>query len=84
MMDAQHMGVMHQVVTAQLAARRAGTHSTKGRAPRWPVAGRKPWRQKGTGQGPSRLNQVSPQWRGGGAAHGPKPRELPPSAPPRR
>ncbi len=64
--------VMHQVVTAQLAARRAGTQSTLTRAE---VAGggAKPWRQKGTGrarQGSSR----SPQWRGGGVALGPKPR----------
>jgi large subunit ribosomal protein L4 len=64
--------VMHQVVTAQLAAARSGTHSTKGRAD---VAGggAKPWRQKGTGrarQGSSR----APHWRGGGVAHGPHPR----------
>ena len=68
-----HIGVMHQVVTAQLAARRAGTHSTKGRAE---VAGggAKPWRQKGTGR--ARHGSIrSPQWRGGGAAHGPKPRD---------
>ncbi|MXW99494.1 MAG: 50S ribosomal protein L4 [Acidimicrobiaceae bacterium] len=68
-----NIGVMHQVVTAQLAARRAGTHSTKGRAE---VAGggSKPWRQKGTGR--ARHGSIrSPQWRGGGAAHGPKPRD---------
>ncbi len=68
-----NIGVMHQVVTAQLAARRAGTHSTKGRAE---VAGggAKPWRQKGTGR--ARHGSIrSPQWRGGGAAHGPKPRD---------
>jgi len=67
-----NIGVMHQVVTAQLAARRAGTHSTKSRAE---VAGggSKPWRQKGTGR--ARHGSIrSPQWRGGGAAHGPKPR----------
>lgn len=65
--------VMHQVVTAQLAARRAGTHSTKTRAE---VAGggSKPWRQKGTGR--ARHGSIrSPQWRGGGVAHGPKPRD---------
>jgi large subunit ribosomal protein L4 len=64
--------VMHQVVTAQLAARRAGTQSTKTRAE---VAGggAKPWRQKGTGR--SRQGSIrSPQWRGGGVALGPKPR----------
>jgi large subunit ribosomal protein L4 len=67
-----NMAVMHQVVTAQLAARRAGTQSTKTRAE---VAGggAKPWRQKGTGR--SRQGSIrSPQWRGGGVALGPKPR----------
>ena len=64
--------VMHQVVTAQLAAARAGTHCTKTRS-EVSGGGAKPWRQKGTGrarQGSSR----SPQWRGGGVAHGPQPR----------
>ena len=64
---------MHQVVTAQLAHRRAGTHSTKTRAE---VAGggAKPWRQKGTGR--ARQGSIrAPQWRGGGIAHGPKPRD---------
>jgi large subunit ribosomal protein L4 len=64
--------VMHQVVTAQLAAARAGTHATKGRAD-VSGGGSKPWRQKGTGrarQGSSR----APHWRGGGVAHGPQPR----------
>jgi large subunit ribosomal protein L4 len=65
--------VMHQVVNAQLAHKRAGTHATKTRAE---VAGggAKPWRQKGTGRarhGSSR----SPIWVGGGIAHGPKPRD---------
>lgn len=68
-----NLAVLHQVVTAQLAAARAGTHSTKTRAE---VAGggAKPWRQKGTGrarQGSTR----APHWRGGGVAHGPKPRD---------
>ena len=68
-----HIGVMHQVVTAQLAARRAGTHSTKGRA-EVSGGGAKPWRQKGTGR--ARHGSIrSPQWRGGGVAHGPKPRD---------
>jgi large subunit ribosomal protein L4 len=65
--------VLHQVVTAQLAHRRAGTHATKTRAE---VAGggAKPWRQKGTGR--ARQGSIrSPQWRGGGIAHGPKPRD---------
>jgi large subunit ribosomal protein L4 len=64
--------LMHQVVVAGLAAARAGTHSTKTRGE---VAGggRKPWRQKGTGR--SRQGSIrSPQWVGGGVAHGPKPR----------
>jgi large subunit ribosomal protein L4 len=64
--------VMHQVVTAQLAARRAGTQSTKTRAEAR-GGGAKPWRQKGTGR--SRQGSIrSPQWRGGGVALGPKPR----------
>jgi large subunit ribosomal protein L4 len=64
--------VMHQVVTAQLAAARSGTHSTKTRAD-VSGGGAKPWKQKGTGrarQGSSR----APHWRGGGVAHGPHPR----------
>jgi large subunit ribosomal protein L4 len=65
--------VMHQVVTAQLAAARSGTHSTKTRA-EVRGGGAKPWRQKGTGrarQGSTR----SPQFAGGGVSHGPKPRD---------
>ena len=65
--------VMHQVVTAQLAHARAGTHKTKTRAE---VAGggAKPWRQKGTGR--ARQGSIrAPHWRGGGVAHGPKPRD---------
>ena len=64
--------VLHQVVTAQLAARRSGTQSTRTRA-EVRGGGAKPWRQKGTGRarhGSSR----SPIWRGGGVALGPKPR----------
>ena len=68
-----HIGVMHQVVTAQLAARRAGTHSTKGRA-EVSGGGAKPWRQKGTGRARHGSTRA-PQWRGGGVAHGPKPRD---------
>ncbi len=68
-----NMPVMHQVVTAQLAARRAGTHSTKTRA-QVRGGGAKPWRQKGTGR--ARQGSIrSPQWRGGGVAHGPHPRD---------
>jgi large subunit ribosomal protein L4 len=69
---APNAAVMHQVVTAQLAAARAGTQSTKTRAE---VAGggAKPWRQKGTGR--ARQGSIrAPHWRGGGVAHGPKPR----------
>ena len=64
--------VMHQVVTAQLAAKRRGTQSTKTRA-EVSGGGAKPWRQKGTGrarQGSTR----APHWKGGGVALGPKPR----------
>ncbi len=64
--------LMHQVVTAQLAAKRAGTQSTKTRAE---VAGggAKPWKQKGTGR--ARAGSIrAPHWRGGGVALGPKPR----------
>jgi large subunit ribosomal protein L4 len=64
--------VLHQVVTAQLAAARSGTQSTLTRA-EVRGGGKKPWRQKGTGrarQGSTR----SPHWVGGGVAMGPKPR----------
>ena len=64
--------VLHQVVTAQLAAARAGTQSTRTRA-EVRGGGAKPWRQKGTGR--ARQGSIrSPQWRGGGVALGPKPR----------
>jgi large subunit ribosomal protein L4 len=68
-----NVAVMHQVVTAQLAAARSGTHNTRTRAE---VAGggAKPWRQKGTGR--ARQGSIrAPHWRGGGIAHGPKPRD---------
>ena len=64
--------VMHQVVTAQLAARRAGTQSTKTRA-EVRGGGAKPWKQKGTGRARAGSSR-SPIWRGGGVALGPKPR----------
>ncbi len=64
--------LMHQVVVAALAGRRAGTHSTKTRG-EVSGGGRKPWRQKGTGR--ARQGSIrSPQWAGGGVAHGPQPR----------
>lgn len=64
--------VMHQVVTAQLAARRAGTQSTKTRA-EVSGGGAKPWKQKGTGRGRQGSTRA-PHFVGGGVALGPKPR----------
>ena len=73
-----NVAVMHQVVTAQLAAKRSGTHSTKTRA-EVRGGGAKPWRQKGTGR--ARQGSIrAPQWRGGGVAHGPHPRRRRPSS----
>ena len=66
------MSVMHQVVTAQLAAKRAGTHSTKTRR-EVRGGGAKPWVQKGTGR--SQRYHPCTGWVGGGIAHGPKPRD---------
>lgn len=64
--------LIHQVVVAQLAAARQGTHSTKTRGE---VAGggAKPWRQKGTGRA-RQGSRRAPQWTGGGIVHGPQPR----------
>jgi len=68
-----NMAVLHQVVTAQLAAARRGTASTKTRA-EVRGGGRKPWRQKGLGR--ARQGSIrAPHWVGGGVAHGPKPRD---------
>jgi large subunit ribosomal protein L4 len=68
-----NLDVLHQVITAQLAAKRSGTASTKTRA-EVRGGGRKPWRQKGLGR--ARHGSIrSPQWVGGGIAHGPKPRD---------
>lgn len=64
---------VHQVVCSQLAARRQGTSSTKGRS-EVRGGGRKPWRQKGTGN--ARAGTIrSPLWKGGGIVFGPKPRD---------
>jgi large subunit ribosomal protein L4 len=68
-----NIALMHQVVTAQLAAARQGTHSTKTRG-EVSGGGKKPYRQKGTGrarQGSTR----APQFKGGGVVHGPRPRD---------
>ncbi len=65
--------LIHQVVVAQLAAARQGTHATKSRG-EVRGGGRKPYRQKGTGrarQGSTR----APQFAGGGVVHGPQPRD---------
>ncbi|NEK86245.1 50S ribosomal protein L4 [Blastococcus saxobsidens] len=67
-----NVSLMHQVVVAQLAAARQGTHSTKTRG-QVSGGGAKPYRQKGTGrarQGSTR----APQFAGGGIVHGPQPR----------
>ena len=68
-----NIALMHQVVEAQLAAKRQGTHSTKTRG-EVRGGGKKPYRQKGTGrarQGSTR----APQFTGGGVVHGPQPRD---------
>ncbi|MDP1794812.1 MAG: 50S ribosomal protein L4, partial [Acidimicrobiales bacterium] len=70
---APNVPVMHQVVTAQLAAARAGTQSTLTRA-EVRGGGKKPWRQKGTGRARHGSTR-SPIWSGGGVALGPKPRK---------
>jgi large subunit ribosomal protein L4 len=64
--------VLHQAVTAQLAARRIGTHDTKTRGE---VAGggAKPYRQKGTGRA-RQGSRSAPHYKGGGAVFGPHPR----------
>ncbi|MCX2754645.1 MULTISPECIES: 50S ribosomal protein L4 [unclassified Gordonia (in: high G+C Gram-positive bacteria)] len=68
-----NIALMHQVVVAQQAAARQGTHSTKTRG-EVRGGGAKPYRQKGTGrarQGSTR----APQYAGGGTVHGPQPRD---------
>ena len=64
--------LMHQVVVAQLAAARQGTHATKTRA-EVSGGGKKPYKQKGTGR--ARQGSIrAPQYTGGGVVHGPQPR----------
>jgi large subunit ribosomal protein L4 len=66
--------ILHEVVTMQLAGRRAGTASTKGRS-QVRGGGQKPYRQKGTGRSRAGTRN-SPLWRGGGVVFGPKPRNF--------
>ena len=72
--DAQtNVALLHQVVVAQLAAARQGTHKTKTRA-EVSGAGRKPFKQKGTGR--ARQGSIrAPHMTGGGVVHGPTPRD---------
>src|ERR1700681_4195707 len=73
------IALMHQVVIAQQAAARQGTHSTKTRG-EVRGGGKKPYRQKGTGR--ARQGSVrAPQYAGGGTVHGPKPRSYQQRAP---
>jgi large subunit ribosomal protein L4 len=68
-----NISLIHQVVTAQLAAARQGTHSTKRRG-EVRGGGKKPYKQKGTGR--ARQGSLrAPQFTGGGIVHGPKPRD---------
>ena len=72
--DAQtNIPLIHQVVVAQLAAARQGTHATKTRGD-VRGGGIKPWRQKGTGRA-RQGSRRAPQWAGGGTVHGPQPRD---------
>ena len=78
-LPAEHFGrqvnvpLIHQVVTAQLAAARQGTHSVKRRG-EVRGGGKKPYKQKGTGR--ARQGSLrAPQFAGGGVVHGPKPRD---------
>ena len=67
------VALMHQVVVAQLAAARQGTHATKTRG-QVSGGGSKPYRQKGTGR--ARQGSIrAPQFTGGGTVHGPQPRD---------
>jgi large subunit ribosomal protein L4 len=67
-----NVDMMHQAFVRQLAHKRLGTHSTRGRS-EVSGGGRKPWRQKGTGR--ARHGSIrAPQWVGGGKVFTPKPR----------
>lgn len=67
------IALMHQVVVAQLAAKRQGTHATKTRG-MVSGGGKKPFRQKGTGR--ARQGSIrAPHFTGGGTVHGPQPRD---------
>lgn len=68
-----HVPLIHQVVVAQLAAARQGTHAVKNRGA-VSGGGKKPWKQKGTGR--ARQGSIrAPQWVHGGVVHGPVPRK---------
>ncbi|ROT34158.1 50S ribosomal protein L4 [Micromonospora sp. HM5-17] len=68
-----NIALMHQVVVAQLAAARQGTHKTKTRG-EVSGGGKKPYKQKGTGR--ARQGSIrAPQFAGGGVVHGPVPRD---------
>lgn len=70
---ALNIPLMHQVVNAQMAAARQGTHATKTRA-MVSGGGKKPYKQKGTGN--ARQGSIrAPQYTGGGTVHGPQPRD---------
>ena len=70
---AKHVPLIHQVVMAQLAAARQGTHAVKNRST-VSGGGKKPWKQKGTGR--ARQGSIrAPQWRGGAIVFGPVPRD---------
>lgn len=70
---ATNVPLIHQVVVAQQAAARQGTHATKTRG-EVSGGGAKPWRQKGTGRA-RQGSRRAPQWTGGGVVHGPQPRD---------
>ena len=70
---ATNVPLIHQVVVAQQAAARQGTHATKTRGD-VSGGGAKPWRQKGTGRA-RQGSRRAPQWTGGGVVHGPQPRD---------